>query len=281
MSDEFSKKISDLLLKKYEFLKNEIPKIIHYEITDSTNVRAKSLLEHSQNEEEIQKLDGIFLFADEQISGHGRLGRNFYSPAKSGIYFTEILSAKNFDVQNPAIVTVSAAVAVSRAIYKVFKKKCGIKWVNDLFIGKKKVCGILAEAFMNYKTGNVDAFVLGIGINLSTDDFPEDVKTKAGSITNSEEANFFRYEFCAELIFELKEIQKKSLNNKNEYKNIINEYKNASILIGKTVLVTPVVGNEKQKFFAEVLDITEDAKLKVKTESGEIKELDSGEVSLH
>ena len=104
------------------------------------------------------------LIANCQTQGRGRLGRSFYSPPDSGLYIS-LLLPYNSDSEYHVTLTAAAAVAVSRAIKSTVNIDTKIKWVNDLYVGDKKVCGILAEAVTNAQTGRLDAVVLGIGIN--------------------------------------------------------------------------------------------------------------------
>lgn len=146
-------------------LKREIPVIV-YEVTDSTNDRARAFVADNV-------CDRMAFVANEQTKGRGRLGRSFYSPANTGIYMTYVFRADTVS-RDTLRVTAAAGVAVAKAL------DCGakIKWVNDLYLNGKKICGILTETV----TANCTYILVGIGINLTTADFPEDLRTKAGSV---------------------------------------------------------------------------------------------------
>ena len=101
---------------------------------DSTNIYAKNLAKNGADE-------GTVLIAREQTDGKGRLGRTF-SSKRGGLYFSVILRPKN-TLNDTVFITTAAAVAAARAIESVADKKCEIKWVNDIYITGKKVCGIL------------------------------------------------------------------------------------------------------------------------------------------
>ena len=223
---------------------------------------------------------GIFnntlVAAESQTSGHGRLGRFFYSPSLTGAYFSFSV-VKEGGIKNPAMFTVTSAVGVCRAIKKLFGASCSIKWVNDIFCCGKKVCGILTEGIVNSSKGIVEAAVVGIGINLVVkNDFPEELRKKAGGISTAEflsekKISSQKLIFCC--LDEITEIL-------NSGENIIPEYKSLSFLLGKELDVLPVIGQE-QSFKAKALDITDDAGLLVELADGTKKVLHSGEVTLH
>lgn len=146
--------------------------VICLEETTSTNDEAKRLA--------ARKDDCVIITAERQTAGRGRLGRSFYSPKKTGAYFT-ILLGGNRDFADALKFTSLAAVATARALYELTGVQLGIKWVNDLYLGGKKVCGILTEAVTDLESGGVSNIIIGIGVNMTTDDFPEGLET-AGAI---------------------------------------------------------------------------------------------------
>ncbi len=152
---------------------NELP-IKVYDVIDSTNNEAKRLMISDD-------VSRMLLVANQQTAGRGRLGRNFYSPADSGIYMSLIYRVPG-GVKNPMMITMAAAVAVVRAIEKLTDIRPGIKWVNDIFVGDKKVCGILSEAVTDLETGMAENIVVGIGINMKKSNFPEELRSIASSL---------------------------------------------------------------------------------------------------
>ena len=124
---------------------------------------------------------GLVIAAESQTSGRGRMGREFFSPDQTGVYFS-ILLRPTLSPSDALLITTCAAVACARALEKISGKTAQIKWVNDIYIDERKVCGILTEA--SFVQGKIDFAVLGIGINLYTPDngFPADIKDKAGSL---------------------------------------------------------------------------------------------------
>ncbi len=213
--------------------------------------------------------------AFEQSAGRGRMGRPFFSPAKSGVYFSFIYIPQG-GVREPSHYTITSAVGVCRAIKELYKRECGIKWVNDIYLRGKKICGILTEGLSNPVNGLVEAAVVGIGINISLkNNLPAELEGKAGGILEEgEESSVSKETFiqqCIEEIF-------KSLDTKE---NIIEEYKGRSMLTGKSVRVTPLIGSNRDAYLAKVLGITDDAGLEVEDEKGKVRILHSGEVTLH
>lgn len=215
--------------------------------------------------------------AEKQTRGRGRLGREFVSPISSGIYFS-FAFVEQGGITDPAIITVSSCIGVCRAIEKTYGIPCSIKWVNDIYCGSKKVCGILTEGIVNHDEGRIDGCICGIGINLrSSEDFGKELMEKAGGILDgvpTEEKTATRAQFLACCIREIFSILL-------EKQNVVEEYKTRSLLTGMEIKVTPVIGDDRSSYSAKVCGITDDFGLKVMDESGNEKILHSGEVSLH
>lgn len=247
-------------------------KIKFFDVIDSTNTQAKRELAENDG----KSLHKTVFVAARQTSGRGRLGRPFYSPEESGIYLSIVYANEN--ITKPAVITASAGVAVARALKKVYNADAKIKWVNDVFVDGKKVCGILTEGVANFETGMIDAAIVGIGINITTNkNQPKELKNIAGSVISCEK-NRKQAELCAEVINEFLLILD---GGAEEIKKSMQEYKARSFLIGKEIEISPVINTEDKNYKCVVQDVTEDAKLVVKLKNGEIKILDSGEVSIH
>ena len=145
------------------FTENNFPpdRIFALKTVNSTNSYAKNLaLEHSNQHETV-------VISDAQTAGRGRLGREFFSPPESGIYMSIILTPENIALP-PSHLTVAAGVAVCRAIKDICPGSPSIKWVNDIFLEGKKVCGILAEGTLDPDTNQQKDIVVGLGLNVST-----------------------------------------------------------------------------------------------------------------
>ncbi len=238
----------------------ELPfKIGVEDIVSSTNTLMK---EYGHNNGEEYSV----LIASSQSGGRGRMGRNFYSPNNTGIYMSILLRPKKG--MNPLNITTDAAVCCARVFEKMTGETAQIKWVNDIYMHGKKVCGILTESAL----GENPFAVLGIGINVlpPTEGFPEDIKDRAGAVF-TENRPFLREEVIIELLrefFYTYENPERSL--------LFEEYKKRSMIIGKDILVLRNDGEES----AKAIGLNEDYSLIVQKENGQIENICSGDVSI-
>lgn len=239
-------------------------KIIVLDKTDSTNDYLKTLAEAGESENTV-------VIADKQGKGKGRLGRSFFSP-DGGLYMSLLLRPV-FSAEKSLFITTATAVAASEAISKLSGKKAVIKWVNDIFIEGKKVCGILTEASVNFKTGGLNYAIVGIGINLYPSDggFPDDIKETAGTVFDKEIDSKLEAEIAVEIIKDFSEIYENI-----EKSDFMKRYKDRLFILGKKI---EVIKNENSRR-AEAIDIDDNAGLVVKYENGETETLFSGEVSI-
>lgn len=219
-------------------------RIIILDATESTNTYAKAL----------DTKKPVLVTANSQTGGRGRLGKSFYSPKDSGIYMTIAFDADS----STDYVTVATAVAVAKVFDRLGSKGIGIKWVNDIFFNKRKVCGILCE-----RAGN--KIIIGIGANLTTALFPEDIAQIAGALNLETDRNTVIAHITAEVF--------NTLSMCDEV--IISEYKKYLFILGQKINYTKD-GIAKEGI---ATDINEKGNLIVKTESG-IDILISGEISL-
>ena len=138
------------------------------------------------------------IIANQQSAGRGRLGRSFESPGGTGLYMTIALKPA-FALNKALFVTMACAVAACRAIERVCGVSPSIKWVNDIFLEQKKICGILTEAQSNLETGEIDSLIIGTGINCFPSSFSPEISHIAGCISDTPGA-FSRGELAGELI---------------------------------------------------------------------------------
>lgn len=166
-------------------------------------------------------------------------------------------------------ITAAAAVAVCRAVEKVCKVSLGIKWVNDLYLGEKKVCGILTEAVSDFETGDIELVVVGIGINLKEpkDGFPKELGDIAGTVLKEGE-HVDRNLLVSEIVNELLEESAKD--------GIPKEYIERNIVPGRKVWVA--YGQQERGVFAK--QILPDGRLLIENEQHEEEILPCGDVSL-
>ena len=213
---------------------------------------------------------GYVIAAETQTAGKGRQGRSFYSPQGHGVYFSVLLKFGEKSAET-ALITCAAAVAAARAIEDVFEKKVGIKWVNDLFLNGKKVCGILTEANIDMKDGRVESAVLGIGINITKppNGYPREIENIATSLIGSNAAD---NSYCRTIAKTLDYFWEYYLNL--SALEFLEQYIHRSILIGKDVYVM----FQSEKRLANVITIDDMCRLVVRYENGEVAALDSGEV---
>lgn len=215
---------------------------------------------------------GLVYCARSQLGGKGRLGRRFLSESRNGLYFS-ILLRPNLSPEDAAFLTTVAAVAVCRAIEKSSNLKPRIKWVNDVFIGNKKVCGILTQASMSFEAALVEYAVVGIGINVFApiEGFDDEISDIAGAV-------FENNEQCTKsqlLVLVLDEFAKlyDMMSNK---KYIMEQYRKRCFVIGERVTVCR--GNDS--FVGTVEGIDDDCALLVRRDDGTLVRLVSGEISI-
>ena len=235
-----------------------------YKTIESTNTEAKLLAVRDAGQ-------GTTIIAEEQTKGRGRFGRDFFSPSDSGIYMSIILRPE-LNIENSVLVTTAAAVAVCNAVEKFSNTSARIKWVNDIFIDNRKVCGILTEAVTNFESGIMDSVVVGIGVNVKTktEDFPLELQNTAGSIFNNED-NSVRNQLAAEIINNVLNVTKNL-----EDRGFMQEYKERSMILGEHILYKKY--NDWHEGYAS--DIDDYGGLIVFTGDGQKITLNSGEVSI-
>ena len=219
-----------------------------FDTVSSTNDIAKT-------EAEKGAAEGTVIVADAQEKGRGRLGRSFLSP-NGGLYMSVILRPESFE--DAVSITTKAAVAVSLAIEKLICKSVQIKWVNDVYLENKKVCGILTESV--FDGAKPKYAVLGIGVNLKT--APDEISTFAGGIGDVDRAKLMRA------------ILDEFFSGTH---SVFDEYSKRDMLKGKDVTV---YRGGNAEFTAKACGITRDFGLKLIKPDGTEEILQSGEVSV-
>jgi BirA family biotin operon repressor/biotin-[acetyl-CoA-carboxylase] ligase len=238
--------------------------IVVYKTIASTNSEAKLLAVQNA-------VHGTTVISEEQTKGRGRFGRDFFSPSDSGIYMSIILKPK-LNIENSVLVTTAAAVAVCHAIDKYSHDTPMIKWVNDIFIGDRKVCGILTEAVTNFESGMMDSVIVGIGVNVKTkkEGFPSELQNIAGSVFDDDNS-FIRNQLSAEIINNVLKISRDL-----EERSFMETYKQRSMILGEHILYKK--DNSWHEGYAS--DIDDCGGLIVYTSEGQKITLSSGEVSI-
>lgn len=237
---------------------------VHKTVT-STNTVLKQLASRGEAE-------GLVVVAEEQSAGKGRLGRRFYSPPETGVYFSLLLRPK-VNASDATLITTAAAVSVAKAIEAVTDSKAEIKWVNDVFCDGKKVCGILTEGSFDMESGGLEYAVLGIGINVKMpeDGFPGEISDIAAAISAGEISAELRSKLIAETLKCFWSYYKNLPD-----KSFLKEYKQRSFVLGRDILV--LSGESSRK--ARALDLDDECRLVVRFEDGSVETLSSGEVSI-
>jgi len=239
-------------------------KILVYDSLDSTNEYAKKLARSEAGH-------GTIVIAESQTSGKGRHGRKFFSPPGHGIYMSMILHPRKHRL-DPALTTPFAAVAVCEAIEAVSGSEPRIKWVNDVFIDGKKVCGILAESVTDPNIPGYQLIILGIGINFSCPEtgFPDSLHQVAGAIFTSS-TSVTRDRLAAEVANRI--LSPQSTHSENQ---IIEKYRARLLMLGKKIMVA----GSDESYEATAIDIDDSGRLIVQKETGETVSLFSGEISI-
>ena len=252
--------------KILELLNNEMKNKIKIEVLEkatSTNTLVKELA--SENEE------GFVIVAGEQSAGRGRMGRSFFSPGDSGVYMSLLLKPE-IKPEDAVQITTAAAVSVCKALEALGVSDSKVKWVNDIYLGNKKVCGILTESTFNSATGMLDYAVLGVGINIyeSEEGFPDEIKDIAGVVFSEREGNL-RNRFIAEFINVFFRYYK-DLSSKEHMRT----YKEKSFVLGKEI---NIIQGENIRI-GKAIDIDENCNLVVELADGRTEKLYSGEISV-
>ncbi len=193
-----------------------------------------------------------------QTDGRGRTGKKFYSPEGTGLYMTLLTEAPSgFDLITPA-----AAVCVCEALEELLSVKLDIKWVNDIFLNGRKVCGILTEKFICEGRALIS---IGIGINLTTQAFPPDIP-QAGSLGAQIDPQALAESISARILETLE---------KTDIEKILASYRERMFILGREISFR-INGKEMTGVAS---DINESGNLEVKTDGGTIT-LSSGEISI-
>ena len=236
-------------------------------LVTSTNTELKELA--AQGAEE-----GTVLLAEEQTAGRGRLGRSFYSPFGSGLYMSILLKPEQLPTK-AARLTTMAACAAALAIEELTGRDVGIKWVNDLYMDGKKVCGILTEASMSLESGRLERAVVGIGVNLREPEggFPPELRSIVGAVWGADcgETNL-RNTLAARILDHFAEYY---LHPDSD--DCYLTYKQRSFLLGKEINILHPDGSHSP---ATALSVDRNYRLVVRLADGREALLNSGEVSV-
>ena len=236
--------------------------ILVLEQTDSTNTLAKKLAADGA-------AHGALIVAEEQTAGRGRSGKHFFSPYGAGLYMSLILKPGT-EIREPQRLTLAAALATLTAITRLTGKQPLIKWVNDLYLDGKKICGILTEAVTDVETGGIDSIIVGVGVDCNVEEhiLPPELRGLVGSL-GSEQLN--RNRLAAEIVQGVF-----SWLPRLASPDLIEEYRRHSMMTGREVSFF----HRGVEYHGIVTGIGDGGELLVRLPSGESLALASGTVSL-
>ena len=240
-------------------------KVVYYDETDSTNNQAKAYGEKGE-------AHGTLFVADMQAAGKGRRGRVWVSPAGSSIYMTILLHPDVLPTKAPQL-TLVMAMAVAEGIRKVTGLETKIKWPNDIIVNGRKVCGILTE--MSTEIDYINYVVIGDGINVNQETFPEEIRDTATSL-KIETGSPVRRSVLIAAIMECFEQFYEVFMTTEDLSGLQERYNAMLVNLGREVRVLEP-GNEYE---AHALGINRTGELIVRTPDGQEKEIYAGEVSV-
>lgn len=236
---------------------------------DSTNTVLKGLAAKGAG-------SGTVVIADHQTGGKGRRGRSFSSPSGAGIYLSYLFKPESgFDKISD--LTSWTAVAVADAIRTAYGLDSNIKWVNDLLMNRKKICGILTEASVEGESGYIDTCIIGIGVNVNEQEFPPELSEIATSVSIENGGKRFPR---ARLASEMIKTMDRLASDWPDSSYYLERYRELNITTGSTITAYPLMAGNGQGRTGTAIAINDDFSLKVKFSDGSTEDLKSGEVSV-
>ena len=216
---------------------------------------------------------GTVLIAGHQTGGHGRRGRSFHSPEGMGVYLSILLRPQCLPTELMHL-TCATAVAMCGAVEAAAGFRPGIKWTNDLVAKEKKLGGILTELGFTPR-GELDYAIIGVGINVrqEREDFPEDIRDMAGSLSMIAGKDIDRARVAAAMMDALHQMSTKLLTGREE---MLSRYRADCITLRRDMVL--VRGDEKR--YGHALDIDSEGALVVRFADGKLEAVNSGEISV-
>lgn len=239
--------------------------VVYYEEVDSTNTQAKRLGKEGADQ-------GLVVVADTQSAGKGRRGRIWNSPAGTNLYFSILLRPELLPDKAPML-TLVMAYSVARVILAQEELPVEIKWPNDLVLAKKKVCGILTE--MELSGSRIADVVIGVGINVNTIEFPEELCDKATSLYLQKGTQVKREKLLQQILAEFQQQYERFLEVQ-DLSFLQEAYNRMLINKDREVLVL----EQDQEYEVQALGINDRGELLVKKGDGSVEAVFAGEVSV-
>ena len=239
--------------------------IVCYDEVGSTNTVLRKLAEEGA-------VSGTLVTAESQTSGRGRRGRTWVSPSGTNIYMS-LLIKPDYELEKSRMLTLIMALSVAQAVTKSTGLKAKIKWPNDIVVNNKKVTGILTEMILNKEAGPF--VIIGTGINVNIEEFPDEIKDMATSLKNESGKDENREEIIALILSFFEDNYNKFLKTK-DLSLIKSEYESLLVNKDKEVLVL----GEKEPYTGTALGIDNEGELFVKGKDGKLNKIYAGEVSV-
>lgn len=240
---------------------------VHYEESvDSTQKIAHRLADE-------QAPNGTIIVADEQISGRGRLNRNWYSPKGTGIWMSIILRPE-IPLHKAPQLTLLAAVAIVQGIQEATGLIPDIKWPNDILIKGKKVVGILTE--LQAESDRINSVIIGIGINVNQQktDFPEELSEIATSLACEKGEKLNRAKLIQEILLKMENLYKEYLQNGFQMIKVL--WESYAVSIGQNIIARTITNTIE----GQALGITDDGVLLLKGSDGVIHQIYSADIEI-
>ena len=246
--------------------------LLFFDSIDSTNIRAKQEAEQGAE-------SGLLVVSDKQTAGRGRRGRGWESPAGTNIYYTLLLKP-DFTADCAPMLTLVMALAVAKGIKQTLRRdseeaaaKVGIKWPNDIVVDGKKVCGILTE--MSMEQSYIQHIVIGVGINVRKQEFPEEIRDRAAAIDEQCGFRISRSQLIADIMEAFEEDYSIFLQT-HDLKGLRASY--AKLLVNQDREVC--VLDPKGEYRGIARGINDQGELLVERQDGTVEEVYAGEVSV-
>ena len=252
-------------IREYTNCKWMAKEVVLLEETGSTNVEAAKLAQQGMDH-------GTVVIADRQTCGKGRRGRSWHTPGNTSIAMSFLLKPQ-LEAEYASMLTLVQAMAVAEAVEEVTALKSQIKWPNDILINEKKVCGILTE--MNLSGSEIASIIIGTGINVNQESFPEEIREIATSLKNESGKAQCREKLIGVLCEKFEQYYEQFLTTK-DLSCIMEEYNTRLISAGRDVRVL----DPKGEYTGEAIGINARGELQVRQDDGKIINVYAGEVSV-
>ena len=252
-------------IREYTKCKWMAKEVVLLEETGSTNVEAARLAQQGRDH-------GTVVIADRQTCGKGRRGRSWHTPGNTSIAMSFLLKPQ-LEAEYASMLTLVQAMAVAEAVEEVTALKSQIKWPNDILINEKKVCGILTE--MNLNGSEIASVIIGTGINVNQESFPEEIREIATSLKKESGEEQCREKLVGVLCKKFEQYYEQFLTTK-DLSGIVEEYNARLVSAGRSVRVL----DPKGEYTGEAMGINAQGELQVRQDNGNVINVYAGEVSV-